>query len=439
MLRHERAVLAVLLTLFLCRATLASVIVPPWQGPDEPDHFLLAHAQYLGQSLADARPALEREVVASMAKYRWWEPYGKPTPVPLPTAFSGIPDLGRGTYSQPVYYGLGAAVLRVTRPSSVEDAYWDLRRMSTVLGMLTLVFGWCGTRLLFGPVVAAGATAIAALNPQFLLFSMTVNPDALAAVLGAFIWWQLARAVRGHRPGLSLVFIIVAVATLPITKRSAVPMGAVALVIVGLLMAGVSTLRLTRRAVVAVLATVALAGAAAAVVALTLEGAALEFVTRWTDLLEIRRPIGMTMVPEALAYVRESIDGVWLIAGWLRFEAPGPWVWVARSLTIAGFAGALLLLFRRRMFQLPLSIGAAFVIAQAVGVLAWGFLAMATPQGRYQFPVMAPATALLWLGLTYAAPARFQPYAAPALVAVLAIMDVTAFTTVLMPAYLPWT
>jgi hypothetical protein len=54
------------------------------------------------------------------------------------------------------------------------------------------------------------------------------------------------------------------------------------------------------------------------------------------------------------------------------------------------------------------------------------------------FPVIAPATALLWLGLMNAAPSGVRTWAPAAIVAIMAVLDVTGFATVLIPAYLPW-
>ena len=86
----------------------------------------------------------------------------------------------------------------------------------------------------------------------------------------------------------------------------------------------------------------------------------------------------------------------------------------------------------------PLVIAWLLVFVQVAAVIGWAYWTRSSPQGRYLFPVIAPATALLWLGLTHAVPLRFRPYAMPLLMALLAVMDVTAFTSVLIPAYLPW-
>jgi MFS family permease len=436
---REQALVACLFTLFVCRVVLASAIVPPWQGPDEPVHFAAAKLLTVPvSSLEPERRDLERQVLQSMARYRWWEPYEVPTPDPVPTFFRQVARFGTGSYSQPLYYELGALVLRGTKPQSVEAAYWQLRTLSVVLSLVALTLGWAGTRLLFGPTVAVGATAIAALHPQFLLFAISVNPDALAAVLGAFMWWQVARVVSGRRPGMSLALLVVAAAAALFVKDSAIALGVVALSIVAVLMCAPRTAGIGRRTVLVGLAAVAVCGIVLVIASVLFEEPVRALVRSWRTSLNMTRPFGIAMIPQAVAYARESIDYVWLAAGWLRLHPSEPWLWVARSLTIAGLASAAVLLVRSPVVRRPLFIASLFVLVQAAVVIGLGFLTPLSPQGRYLFPVIAPATALLWLGLTNAPPVQLRPYAAPALVSVLAVMDVTGFTTVLMPAYLPW-
>ena len=439
----EEALLGLLLMLFVCRAILASAIVPPWQGPDEPVHFVVAQVLAIPDvPAASARPELERQTLESMGRHRWWEPYGGRTPSVLTSFTDATTRLGVGVTAQPLYYGVASAVLRVAEPATIDAAYWRLRVLSISLTVVTLALAWAGTRLLFGTAVAAGSTAIAALHPQLLLTAINVNPDALLNVWGAFMWWQVARVVRRHRTGMSLLLVAIAATAALLTKRSAVPLGGAAVIVLVFLMI-VSheeriTHRIRHRSILLVLT-------ALTVCALAVGGGWLAFSAAFRDLgvfwwngLDMRRPLDARMLSQAAQYLRISIDYAWLVAGWLRFPAPEPWLWVTRTLTVGGFASAAVLMFRSPELRRPLAIAWLFVIVQAATVIGWGFLTLSSPQGRYLFPVTAPATALLWLGLRQATPAQFRPYSAPALVALLAVLDATGFTAVLIPAYLPW-
>lgn len=447
---REVRLLACLLALFICRAIFASAIVPPWQGPDEPTHFALARLLAERQldtavlvKLPDESFAttierdLQRGVLMSMARHRWWEAYGGQAPEPLPTSFRQIQRLGVGVYAQPLYYGVSAATLRITQPSSLEAEYLHLRVLGVVLSVVALSFGWAGTRLLFGPTVAVGATAIGALHPQFLLTAMSVNPDALLNVWGAFMWWQVARLTRGHRLAMSLVLLLIAAAAAVLTKRNGAPLVVVAAVAVGVTLCSHRTARVSRRTVFLALVVLGISGGVLAAGWQVFERPFTDLGLFWRNALGIRRSLAQATLSQALEYIRISIDYVWLIGGWLRYPAPEPWLWVVRVLTIAGLGSAAMLL-RSPSLRQPLAIAWLFVIAQAAIVVGVSFLTLSSPQGRYLFPVIAPATALLWLGLTHTTPARFRPYAAPVLISILAVLDVTGFTTVLIPVYLPW-
>jgi hypothetical protein len=238
---------------------------------------------------------------------------------------------------------------------------------------------------------------------------------------------------------MSLLLMIVIAAAALITKRNAAPFAALsALMALGWFVRPI-TWRVTWRTAASI--SIVLIGVAIILLrsAGTLEDVGTQLAAFWRGGLVVRRPPGQTTLLTALEYTRISVDYVWLVAGWLRFSAPEPWLWVVRTLTVAGFAGAGVLLIRSREMRLPLVIAWLFVFVQVAGVIGWGYFTLASPQGRYLFPVIGPATALLWLGLTQqAVPARLRPYAPPLLIALLALMDVTGVTTVLIPAYLPW-
>ena len=437
--RADAGLLICLLALFVCRAVIASTVVPPWQGPDEPVHFAVAELLTVPvANLESERVDLESQVLASMATYRWWEPYDVPTPDPIPTRFDQIGRFGVIAFAQPLYYGVGAAFLRSTRPRDVESAYWYLRVLSVILSLVALTLGWCGTRLLFGPSVATGALSIAVLHPQFLLSAISVNPDVVANVLGAFMWWQVARVVKKRRPAMSLALLVVAAAAAPLVKDSVIALGAVAMAIVTAATFVPRTERVGRRAVLLALTAVGVCGVLLLAAWLVAPGPMQELATSWRNSLNIRRPFGLAMIPQAIAYAREAIDYVWLAAGWMRIHPAEPWLWVARSLTLIGLGSAAVLLIRPSAVRGALMIAWLFVLVQTAVVIGLGFLTPLAPQGRFLFPVIAPATVLLWLGLTNATPARLRPYAAPALVSILAVMDVTGYTMVLIPAYLPW-
>ena len=156
----------------------------------------------------------------------------------------------------------------------------------------------------------------------------------------------------------------------------------------------------------------------------------------WRDAFTVRRPLAEATLSEAFRFVRMTIDYSWLIAGWLKFPPPEWWLWVARVLVAGGIAGAAVVLVESRAVRPRLSIAWLFVAAQVVVMLGVVFWTVRTaPQARYLFPVFAPITVLLYVGLQRVVPRALHRAWPAILVGILALMDVTGFTTVLIPAY----
>jgi hypothetical protein len=272
------------------------------------------------------------------------------------------------------------------------------------------------------------------LNPQFLLSALTVNPDALVILCGAFIWWQIARIARRRQRAISGALLLVAAGVALLTKRSALPVAAAGIVAASVIVIAQTqgTIQRARLATV-----VALLGSLVLVTAVLLfEDPVRALTAFWNTALIDRRPPGESAFAAVLRIVPRSLDNVWLVAGWERFPAPEPWLWVARALTVAGLAGAIGLLVQSAALRSQIVLAWAFVIFQTIGVYVTAFGNLVVPHGRLLFPVLIPATVLLWIGLSWMLPAPVRRHAAPLLVVVIAALDVTGFTTVIIPAYI---
>src|SRR5678809_709105 len=120
---ESRPALVAVLAICLSQLAIALVIVPPWQHPDEPQHLqtvrriLTDGADF---SLEKRDLVDERTIMASMARYRWWEFYGRETPTPLPASFEeGPARVVDGYFGPPdggsrLYYRGVAALFRAT-------------------------------------------------------------------------------------------------------------------------------------------------------------------------------------------------------------------------------------------------------------------------------------------------------------------------------------
>jgi len=424
------------LVVFVCRVLIASAVVPPWQGPDEPTHFALATLVAQGTFTQQATADIERATLQSMSRHGWWRFYQEPTPDPLPYAFSQVPEhLASGTLDQPAYYILAAAVLRTVGDSDIDRQYFALRLLSITLALLTLLFGWLGTRAFFGSRTATGALALVSLHPQFLLSAISVNPDVLIDLCGAFVWWQTSRLAGLQPRGRVMAIVLAGSASLvaAFSKRNGLPLALVWLVATTLVLRTTDRRLRLRIAVAAIV--VALGCVAAAYVIGGYSESFGRLWTYWGSAVVARRSLADLTPSTLLFFVKAAIDTAWLYAGWLRFPPPAMWAWVARTLTIVGLGGAAWLALRRKSNDVAFLLAWTFVAVYACTLLGIAFISAAAPQGRYVFAVMFPFAALLWRGLLYSFRPVLKAYAPVAIVGIVAALDTCGFVFVLLPAY----
>ena len=224
-LRLPNSILALITAVFVFRLVMAIAVIPPWQGPDEPQHLAFVRILAL-QPSSDLEQresvVIESEILRSMADYDWWKHYGELRPNPIPEDFSPLADhIWRVETAPPVYYLLAAAYLKIFHITELIDQYHALRWMSAFLAVLMLWCAWAGSNLLFGQYVATGSTALLALDPQIALVSISVNPAVLVNLLGAIIWWQAARLMKRDAMLLPVVAIVSIAGIAIFTKRVA--------------------------------------------------------------------------------------------------------------------------------------------------------------------------------------------------------------------------
>jgi hypothetical protein len=136
-------------------------------------------------------------------------------------------------------------------------------------------------------------------------------------------------------------------------------------------------------------------------------------------------------------FIETMFTTFWLAAGWLRYPGPGWWHSVTLALSVIAACGVIVQSVtapadERRLLWLP----AAMVLVQVLVVVAHHFgITQTGPQGRYLFPVMAAALTLIWFGWRGWFGAARQPAAAVSLLGLMAFLNTTAWTLVIMPVY----
>ena len=200
MIPRETRILVLIILLYLALAVTYSVVVPLWEAPDEPSHFL--YVRHLAQNGCLPSPTCYGEDIAGsfegdyiLSIYEWHHP--------------------------PLYYLLGALVLRAIEPRHKLSApyvfppidpdltYQDslfvhqskgpfdldeeelgprmLRLLSILMGIGTIWVTYQTARQIFPsePLLALTASGVVSFMPQYTFISASVNSDNLANLLSA--------------------------------------------------------------------------------------------------------------------------------------------------------------------------------------------------------------------------------------------------------------
>lgn len=443
---RERLLLWGITALFCARILLALVIIPPWQNPDEPQNLafvrLLQHdagahpiddliLRYRGGARDD--PQSEPLILASMAKYGWWTHYGRTTPNPPPLSFRAADEVVNADFGLPggpaaYFLACGRLLnsLGIREPAAQVVA---LRIVSGVFGILTLLCGWAGSRLLFGPEAGIGTALLLSLHPQFLLVSVTANADAVVNFWGGVAWWQTARLFARPGPALSLAGMVGAAVLAAATKRLGMPL---LLAVSGSAALWLWALRRTT------VLRVALAGiaipAAAAVAAALVFPTEVARIRSSASFIDERWHLDLSL-DWIWRFSKVLFESTWLTAGWMRYPIGFGWVLAWAGVVAVAVAGLI-----RSWSTLSMSvrrgvmIAALFVAAQVAAVYAVHFPIGSGPGGRYLFPAVGPLLALVWIG--WEALARRPDIRwTMALVLFAFAFDVAGWATVFIPVY----
>ncbi len=279
--RSRRWALPLIVAVALLNGLLYSLLVPPWQGPDEHGHFAYAALLYRHglddgavQRLdwehkgrdQDEILALKAAVVGSMSEHDWTRRVaGHPTPG-APALPSGDTDL----YLQflwelrqpPAYYWLCAVALQVAQSLGLPVDPWSdpagalrlMRFVSVLLNGAVVALAWLAGALLGGrkrPMLRWLLPLTVALLPMHSFIASVVSNDILSELAVTALFVSLVALLR--RPaglrgaGLALLALLCFVACAG-AKLTAVVAGGPLLGVGLLVWLGILLARLLRRA-----------------------------------------------------------------------------------------------------------------------------------------------------------------------------------------------
>jgi hypothetical protein len=460
-----------------------ALFLPPWQSPDESQHF--AYAQSIAerfalpgdrtrktfsteQGLAENRSRTGHEGRIPGAEWRpdafaRWQ--GKEAKLPASARSDGG---GRNTAAPnpPLYYLYVALPYRVFDGASIFGRLEAMRIWSGLLLLVTATATWLLAGELLGRLrlLQLAAAATAGLAPMTAFMSASVNPDALLYALWSLALWL---GVRILKRGLTLADAagLFAVVGLAVTAKAT----SYALVPAAVLVLAIGLWRLRRRAVRAALVAALVAVAAFAipagtwvVAARSLHRPTVNQVTTATD-----TDTGVPLNPRNsfnvqgfISYVRQfylpnpksngalfpstlPVYSVWFkgalgVFGWRQLRLPPVVFFVLAALCLAALTAAGIAIARGRVaLDLPT---VAFLVLAVVGLLLalhvteYRVIFVAKErgdfnQGRYLLPLVPLGGVLVAAALSLLRPRR-RAHAVGALLGVLVTLQLLALGTI---------
>jgi len=441
-LNSPHTALGAVVLCFVVQAALALAVIPPWQNPDEPQHLvtvqmILKYGRDFPPGAQD--PLLETAIIQSMARHRWWDHYGHTTPDPLPTLFAEGPAKVIGGYFGPLggsrlYYSGIAAFLRIAGIDDGVAQLYAMRAVSAFAGLLTIGCVWAATRRLLGWQSAVVVSSLIALHTQFVMASTSASPDAVVNLAGAVVWWQGSTLLAAASTFRGVVLLWAAAIFGFLIRRSGALLMLIACVVSFATL--VSTFaRADRRAIAKAL----LVPAAALLVAAIALSVADQELTRGLEFSRFDPTVAALTIenrlPELPSYLGVVFTTFWLMPGqgWLLHMAPSWWYGIAAIVMAVAAVG----LLKSRTTPGPavlLAMGMVMLQIAAVVVFQFGFLQVGA-HGRYLFPASAAVFFLVWYGWRAWFPRNLHALAAVSLVTIMAVLNITAWVLVVMPAF----
>jgi hypothetical protein len=222
----ERGWLLLVVALYGSFAFGYSVLVPPWEAPDETAHYLVVyHLAREGEM-----PTREETYEAIQPPAYYWMASG------LFRLLERVDPALVAPYRPPL-----SPEEALTRYAWTEVNFrflWDmrlLRWLNILAGGAALLFIYQGARSFAGMAVASSHTlraaiplataAWAGLMPQFAYNSASLSNDPLANVAGASLFWMAARICEGAVRGARLLLVVAACVAFPLfIKLTILPM-----------------------------------------------------------------------------------------------------------------------------------------------------------------------------------------------------------------------
>lgn len=474
---HRNQLLLLLLSLSLVGGLIYGAIVPPWQAPDEPQHFEHARLIFEKQRLVewtDTLPFIEGEIIASMDQYNYWSlGYVEASvfkPHEPPQCFEDIwwPRLAHQLDQPPLAYILYAASLFLASKSDVTVQLYIMRTISAIISALVAFVAFRTMEELFPDdlFLIIGVLSFILFLPTHAFLSGSVSNGHLAELLVSItllIWVKsFKNSLSFVRLGSLALLIILGI----FTKRTTIV--AIPISIIGLLLYNWASIRsLLARWGMHVL------GACAAFAAFgymiwklkAIPSALLQLLVHLrSELLhdylffpsDWPSPSNVPgyLEPEALRlyriYLRVLFESFWARFGWMKIRLDAEWYMLLAGISLVACIGMVVFVSRYKqstffsvswkvkslvLFVTAGAMSVAVVIVNSLAAWQYGWQNIVRPQGRLLFPAIIPIATLFSLGLRGLVPARYERPFALLYILFLILLDFICLIAYILPYF----
>lgn len=458
---REQFWLSLALCLSLVRGVLYTLVVPPWQHPDEPTHFehvrIIAQMGQLPAANYVSLP-IRREIATSMLAHNFWRGIPQPSLDDASLSIVGISPLGIYTLTQPrLYYVLAAIWLRPWLYFPVDIQLYIVRLLSVLLNLLVVAGAFYTVRILFprSSDLAWGTLGFMIFHPVNTDIMSAVNNDALINAFGAGYFLTMARIYRFGLTWRSVLFTGLLLGGAVLTKTTSIAL---------LAAFPLGVVLYPRQGKWARMTTIGLSLLGAAMVGLfiglILGGVNHPFLRNLTTTLgqyfriDVAGTLKAVVNPDrwALYYTTAIIvfRSFWAAFGWRHVLLSPEWYWLPGLAMVAAAVG-LSWQGTRWLRQRGWAEGEAWrasylLFALGVSLLAWAVAiirsqaiqGMARPyhsHGRYIFVTLPPFALLFTLGVLSWLPQAWRQRGLAIYLVTLAAFDALCFWGYLVPYY----
>lgn len=453
-----RFFLALLIVLALVKGTIYSVLVPPWQAPDEPkylEYIWLLHEKGRLFSPGEASPSMQQEIIRSMAQYDYWALSGRPQPTPLPTSFEGVWGFSNSVLgSPPLAFLFSLPGFSLVANEGIITQLYVMRLTTVLLGAAVIAIAYLVAREVF-PGDTATTRAVPALllfMPMFSFIAGSYTNELMADFASALWLYAMVRILRKGFSPLRGMALLATLVMAYLSKRSGLFLIPLSVIFVPFL---VSRGRgLGRAAAISLLGTGVMALLVLIVASLPEGGLRYALLDRyfWGPLGDFLGAFkehdyfSYAYLDLLVKYFQTLFESFWGVFGWMNIRLDNVWYYGIGALCSAATVGVVLALLTRSEERNPLAasqqsaillcvVAILFAIAPAIAQYSAEFTPRALPQGRYLFPVVIPVSILMVVGLRRVMPSALARVAPLLLVAFMFLFDTASLALYIYPFY----